>query len=140
MLRRGRTFGPPLFDPRVLEVPRSDTSTQILASLADDGEARGTHFFCVNASIKSQFEFVQHTWCNNPNFGGLNDNKDPLVGDNNRTDQPSNHMTVPRRPLRLRTAALPRFVTVKGGAYLFMPSLTALRFLATFSGNGPADV
>jgi hypothetical protein len=31
---------------------------------------------------------------------------------------------------RTRTAALPRFVTVKAGAYLFMPSLTALRFLA----------
>ena len=133
MLRRGRTFGPALFDPRLLEDPKSDASTRVLASLEDDGQARGTHFFCVNASIKSQFEFVQHTWCNNPNFGGLNDNKDPLVGDNNRTDEPSNHMTIPRRPLRERTAALPRFVTVKGGAYLFMPSLTALRFLAAFT-------
>jgi hypothetical protein len=135
MLRRGRTFGPPLLDPRILEDPKSDASTQVLANLADDGKARGTHFFCVNASIKSQFEFMQHTWCNNPNFGGLNDNKDPLVGDNNRTDQPSNHMTIPRRPLRLRTAALPRLVTVKGGAYLFMPSVTALRFLAAFTSS-----
>jgi hypothetical protein len=135
MLRRGRTFGPPLFDPRVLKNPGSDASTGILARLADDGAARGTHFFCVNASIKSQFEFVQHTWCNNPSFGGLNDNKDPLVGDNNRTDAPSNHMTIPRRPLRERTAALPRFVKVKGGAYLFMPGLTALRFLAAFTAS-----
>jgi len=133
MLRRGRSFGPPLFDPRILEHPESEASTRVLVGLEDYGEARGTHFFCVNASIKSQFEFVQHTWCNNPSFGGLNDNKDPLVGDNNRADQPSNHMTIPRRPLRERTAALPRFVTVRGGAYLFMPSLTALRFLAAFT-------
>ena len=92
--------------------------------------ARGIHFFCVNASIRSQFEFVQQTWCNNPRFGGLNDNKDPISGDNNRKDEPSSHMTIPAQPLRLRTAALPRFVTVKAGAYLFMPSLRALQFLA----------
>ena len=39
-------------------------------------------------------------------------------------------MTIPRQPFRVRTAALPRFVHVKAGAYLFMPSITALRFLA----------
>ena len=44
-------------------------------------------------------------------------------------------MTVPQRPFRLRTSALPRFVTVRAGAYLFMPSLTALRFLSCVSGQ-----
>jgi hypothetical protein len=44
----------------------------------DDGHARGIHFFCVNASIRSQFEFVQQTWCNNRRVGGLNDNKDSI--------------------------------------------------------------
>jgi hypothetical protein len=39
-------------------------------------------------------------------------------------------MTIPAQPLRLRTAALPRFVTVKAGAYLFMPSMRALQYLA----------
>ena len=48
-------------------------------------------------------------------------------------------MTIPAQPLRLRTAALPRFVTVKAGAYLFMPSLRALRFLSTFALRGPAE-
>ena len=98
-------------------------------ALADDGRARGIHFFCINASIRSQFEFVQQTWCNNPRFGGLHDNKDPITGDNDRTDQPSSHMTIPGRQ---RTGPLPRFVTVRAGAYLFMPSITALRFLAAF--------
>lgn len=91
---------------------------------------RGIHFFCVNASIKTQFEFVQQTWCNNPRFAGLNDNKDPILGDNARTDQTPSYMTIPRRPFPVRTTALPRFVTVRAGAYLFMPSLRALRFLA----------
>jgi Dyp-type peroxidase family len=132
LLRRARVFGPPMFDPRVLADAAAEACGTALFAMADDGRARGIHFFCVNASIRSQFEFVQQTWCNNPRFGGLNDNKDPIAGDNNRTGEPSSHMSIPGQPLRQRTAALPRFVTVKGGAYLFMPSLNALRFLAQF--------
>jgi Dyp-type peroxidase family len=107
LLRRARVFG---------------------SALAD--APRGIHFFCVNASIKTQFEFVQQTWCNNPHFAGLNDNKDPIIGDNARVDQTPSRMTIPLRPFPVRTTALPRFVKVRAGAYLFMPSLTALRFLA----------
>lgn len=130
LLRRARAFGPALFDAAVLTDPGKLAGRRVLLELADDGNARGTHFFCVNANIRRQFEFVQQTWCNNPRFGSLNDNKDPISGDNARTDQPSSHMTIPRRPFRVRTAALPRFVKVRAGAYLFMPSLAALRFLA----------
>jgi Dyp-type peroxidase family len=135
LLRRARAFGPALFDPSMLSDPANMDSRKALLELADDGLARGIHFFCINANIRSQFEFVQQTWCNNPRFGGLNDNKDPILGDNARTDQTSSHMIIPRRPVRVRTAALPRFVKVRGGAYLFMPSLTALRFLAASSAG-----
>ncbi len=131
LLRRARVFGPVLFDPTVLGDPMSAACRAALDALTDDGQARGIHFFCVNASIRSQFEFVQQTWCNNPRFGGLNDNKDPITGDNDRADQPPSHMTIPGRPLRQRTGPLPRFVTVKAGAYLFMPGISALRFLAS---------
>ena len=69
-------------------IRRCSTCTSVAgrrAALARDRRrrrsARGIHFFCVNASIRSQFEFVQQTWCNNPRFGGLNDNKDPIIGD-----------------------------------------------------------
>jgi Dyp-type peroxidase family len=135
LLRRGRAFGPALFDPAILTEPTNIGARTALLDLADDGQARGVHFVCVNANIRRQFEFVQQTWCNNPRFGALNDNKDPITGDNARTNQPSSHMTIPRRPFRVRTAALPRFVKVRAGAYLFMPSLTALRFLTAFRGN-----
>lgn len=136
LLRRARVFGRPLFDPTILANPTSE-ARDVLLTLADDGHPRGIHFFCVNVSIRSQFEFVQQTWCNNPRFGGLNDNKDPITGDNNRTDQPSSRMTIPGEPLR-RTRPLPRFVTVRGGAYLFMPSMTALRFLASTNSSSLA--
>jgi Dyp-type peroxidase family len=130
LLRRGRVFGPPLLDAAALQ--DSEAAASVLLNLADDGVARGVHFFCVNASIKSQFEFVQQTWCNNPRFGGLTVNKDPIAADNARSGAPATHMEIPHRPVAYRTAALPRFVTVKAGAYLFMPSITALRFLSAF--------
>ena len=43
-------------------------------------------------------------------------------------------MTIPTREGDDRTAALPRFVTVRAGAYFFMPSLRALRFLSRVDG------
>jgi deferrochelatase/peroxidase EfeB len=130
LLRRARVFGPALFDPTVLADPTSAACRAAIVALVDDGRVRGIHFFCVNASIRSQFEFVQQTWCNNPRFGGLNDNKDPIIGANDRVGEPSSHMTIPGESRQWRTAPLPRFVTVRGGAYLFMPSMRALRFLA----------
>lgn len=129
LLRRGRAYGPPLFDPRVLQNTRSTDLFTMLANLQDDGQARGVHFFCVNASLKSQFEFVQQAWCNNPRFGGLNDNVDPLTSTPSPADSPS-RMTIPRNDGALRTNPMPHFVTVRAGAYMFLPSLTALRFLA----------
>ena len=44
-----------------------------------DPSERGIHFICLNANIAWQFEFVQHTWLNNPKFAGLYDDTDPLV-------------------------------------------------------------
>jgi Dyp-type peroxidase family len=128
LLRRGRAYGTPLFEPRLLQHGSSADVFNALANLEDDGQPRGVHFFCVNASLKSQFEFVQQAWCNNPRFGGLKDNVDPLTSSPCPEDSPS-RMTIPQDDGALRTNPLPRFVTVKGGAYLFLPSLTALRFL-----------
>jgi Dyp-type peroxidase family len=130
LLRRGRAFGPPLFDPGLLQNQAGRAARDALLDMRDDGHARGVHFFCVNASIRSQFEFVQQTWCNNPRLSGLQDNKDPITGDQGGNGQPESRMTIPRSSGDHVTAALPRFVTVAAGAYLFMPSLTALRFLA----------
>jgi Dyp-type peroxidase family len=111
ILRRGRSYGHRLANPRV-----------------DDGAERGLHFICLNSDIERQFEFVQQTWINNPVFGGLNGEVDPLVGYVDRGDA---IMTVPADPLRTRVHNIRRFVTVKGGAYFFLPSIRALRYLAS---------
>lgn len=133
LLRRGRLFGPPLFDPTVLDQPNEEAARRAIVNLMDDGQARGIHFLCVNANIKRQFEFVQQAWVNNPRFNGVTANADPIGGDNDPAAETPSSMHVPMRPAALRSAPLPRFVTVRGGAYFFLPSLTALRYLATMA-------
>ncbi len=117
ILRRGASYGPPL--------PENQSQ--------DDGQPRGLLFLCINTDIKRQFEFLQQTWIDNRKFGGLYDDRDPLIGDNLElgTDDPyPRNLTIPRLPVRLRVKDLPRFVTVKGGGYFFLPGIAALRFLA----------
>lgn len=122
LLRRGRTFGEPL--AASLE-PEDFLST-------DGSGERGLYFICLNANISRQFEFVQHTWANNPKFAGLYEDTDPLTG--NRRPQGArtgDTFTVPEDPVRRRITGLPSFVEVRGGAYFFLPGINALRYLAT---------
>lgn len=107
IIRRGRERGP--------------NGTPGAAEPAD----RGLHFVCLNANLARQFEFIQGTWCNNPKFAGLYEDRDPLV-----TTEPDQTFRVPGRPVRTRYTGIPSFVRVVGGAYFFLPGVRALRFLA----------
>jgi len=116
LLRRGRSYGPAIDAPwRVA---------------SDDGVERGLFFICLNSNIRRQFEFVQQTWVNNPKFGGLYQERDPLIGDN---DGAASDFTIPGEPTRQRLEGLPRFVDVRGGEYFFLPSVRALRFLSSLN-------
>jgi len=102
----------------------------------DDGQERGLHFICLVANIARQFEFVQASWVNNPQFETLHDDVDPLIGrrgrfaaGNGRTSATAN-FTIPGHPARTRIRGLPDFATVRGGAYFFMPGVSGLRYLA----------
>ncbi|HEV2764428.1 MAG TPA: Dyp-type peroxidase [Pyrinomonadaceae bacterium] len=110
ILRRGRSYGHRAADPRV-----------------EDGVERGLFFICLNSDIERQFEFVQQTWINNPVFGGLSGEVDPVVGHLVKGDE---IFTEQGNPLRRRVHNLRRFVIVKGGAYFFLPGIRALRYLA----------
>jgi Dyp-type peroxidase family len=92
------------------------------------GEIReqGLLFIALNAALVRQFEFIQQSWLNNPKFNGLYDEQDPLSSAGARDRM----MTIQARPVRERLHGLPRFVTVRGGAYFFLPSLRALKFLS----------
>jgi Dyp-type peroxidase family len=92
---------------------------------AEDGE-QGLQFVALNANLGRQFEFVQHSWLNDPKFAGLRTDLDPLVTP--RT--PDGVFTIPGEPFRTRVSGLPEFVTTLGGAYFFLPGRRALRYLA----------
>jgi Dyp-type peroxidase family len=101
---------------------------------------RGSVFIALNASISRQFEFLQRFWINNGEFLRLDRNeRDPVIG-GNRDERDLNkengsHPETPRKftmPGKRFPVAfdLPDFVTVRGGDYFFVPSLTALNGLA----------
>jgi Dyp-type peroxidase family len=107
ILRRGMPYGPALPD-----------------GAADDGEARGLLFICLQASIARQFEIVQSQWCNDGNAFGLGREADPLTGPAGgevrhiiEGDPP--HVVSPLRS----------YVECRGGEYLVVPAISALRAL-----------
>jgi Dyp-type peroxidase family len=118
ILRRGRAYGPPV-DPAELLNTNETTA---------EDQNRGLHFLCFNANISRQFEFIQHTWINNPHFDGLYDDADPIVGAHYLA---GSTFTIQAKPVRKRLTSLPRFVSVVGGAYFFMPGISAIRYLAS---------
>lgn len=127
ILRRAVSFGGPTgldteHDFDVYALDRGELPEAFPAHVPD----RGIHFIGINADLRRQFELIQQNWCNNPAFNALLANKDPMVGDTSG----KGNMTVPHGPLRKRMLEVPRFVTTRGGGYFFLPSITALRFLA----------
>lgn len=104
---------------------------------SDDGIKRGLLFRCFNASILDQFELVQGEWINGANEShGLSSDRDPLVGSreglvSELDPDLSSSFTIPLADGSCPTRyGLPNFVTVRGGAYFFVPSLNALAALS----------
>ena len=92
----------------------------------------GLHFICLNANISRQFEFIQNAWLMSAKFDGMSGEADPLLG--NREPMPAGHstdgFTMPQpNGMSRRIDGMPQFITVRGGAYFFLPGLRALRYL-----------
>jgi Dyp-type peroxidase family len=109
IIRRGMPYGEPLPE-----------------GAPDDGAERGLVFACFNASIARQFEVVQG-WCVDGNVFGLGPGDHDLfagAGDGSGRfllpGTPPARVPGPGRPL----------VAVRGGEYLFVPSLRGLRSIA----------
>jgi Dyp-type peroxidase family len=109
MIRRGMPYGPPLPDGEV----------------DDDGVDRGLVFVSFQASIARQFEGVQGPWLRDGNIFGLGHDGDYLLGNPDGAGK----MTIQgSRPFFL--APQQNFVTTRGGEYLFVPGIAALRAIA----------
>jgi deferrochelatase/peroxidase EfeB len=121
LLRRGREYGPGL------------SPADARAAAPPNDPERGLRFVALCANILRQYEFLQNAWMRNTKFDGMTGESDPIVGD--RTPIPgcpaTDAFTVPRAgSVRTRIAGVPQFVTVRGGAYFFLPGLRALRYFA----------
>jgi Dyp-type peroxidase family len=115
IIRRGTAYGAP-YDPNA-------------TSEHDDEVARGVFFFFLSARAMETIEFLQKEWINNGNFMGLGEERDPTIG----LHEEPGIFTIPKDPVRQRVHGMETFNVVRGGEYLFMPSLSALMWLAELS-------
>jgi deferrochelatase/peroxidase EfeB len=116
LIRRGMPYGP-VYDP-----------TQPY-----DGIERGLLGYFINSNIENQYEFVLNQWVNESDFAGAvrlhPKSKDPLIG----TQDPAESIFVIPRPNGappIRITGLSSFITTQAAAYCFLPSITAIKFIA----------
>lgn len=111
VVRRGMVYGPPF-------VPG-----------CHDTAERGLLGSFIGASLGAQFEAIMYDWLNlglqHPDLTGSND---PLIGAN--APETSWFDLRLRNGAAIRLRGFPRFVTVRGGVYAFLPSLPAIGYLA----------
>jgi len=112
VIRRSTTYGAP-YDPNAI-------------SEQDDASARGIYFLFISAKAMGTLEFLQQQWINDGAFMDLGNERDPLVG----LQEERNTFTIPKEPVRRRIHNIETFNVLRGGEYLFMPGLSALRWLA----------
>jgi hypothetical protein len=74
----------------------------------------------------SALEFLKSSWLDDGGFVGLGDEQDPIAG----ASDGQGVYTIPAHPLRRRLHGLERFTVTRGGEYAFLPSMTAIRWLA----------
>jgi deferrochelatase/peroxidase EfeB len=123
LVRRGREYGPLL------------TQAQRIGPAQPDESPSGLHFICLNANIGRQFEFVQGAWIQSTSFDGLRDENDPIIGNRETISGcPAARFSLPvEGSIRQQIHDIPRFTTVRGGAYFFLPGIRALRYIARTS-------
>jgi deferrochelatase/peroxidase EfeB len=119
LIRRGMPYGP-VYDP-----------TQPY-----DGVERGLLGYFINSNIENQYEFVLSQWVNDSEFAGAvrlpPKSKDPLIG----TQDPAESIFVipqAKGAPPIRIAGLSSFITTQAAAYCFLPSITAIQFIAALA-------
>ena len=117
MARRGITYGVRMQHPETRE----------FIDLPNDGV--GLLFMSYQASIEKQFQFMQTQWANNPGFPTAGVGIDPVIGQLSGRGAAAPQTWLPAygaltNPTRVRFSG---FVALKGGEYLFAPSINGLK-------------
>jgi Dyp-type peroxidase family len=101
-----------------------------------EGDVKGLVFVCFNASIDRQFELIQGGWLMGGDALDLGSEEDCLLG----RGGPGAMVTIPgdaQSPARFLERGAEQFVIPRGGYYLFLPGLTALKRMAEGPSSGP---
>jgi len=96
----------------------------------DDEVPRGAYFLFISAKAMTTIEFLQQEWVNDGNFIGFDSERDPIIG----LQEEGAIFTIPKQPVRRRIHGIETFNMLRGGEYMFMPSLSALKWLAHLQG------
>jgi deferrochelatase/peroxidase EfeB len=116
VIRRGMPYGP-TYDP-----------TQPY-----DRIERGLLGYFINSSIENQYEFVLQHWVNDGEFAGAvrlpPKSKDPMIG---AQDTAESIFVIPQAngAPPIKVTGFSTFIKTKGAAYCFLPSITAVKFIA----------
>jgi deferrochelatase/peroxidase EfeB len=111
IIRRSTAYGAP-YDPNAF-------------SDSDDEVPRGLFFLFISAKAMATMEFLQREWINGGNFTGLGEERDPIVS----LQEEGGTFTIPKAQVRRRIHGIQTFNVLRGGEYMFMPSLSALKWL-----------
>ena len=117
LIRRGMPYGP-----------------KYVPGTPDDGVERGLLGYIINASIENQFEFVMREWLNGYEFVGstrLNPKaKDVMTSRISDPTESVFEIPQPNGAPSLQITGFSSFATTRASAYCFLPSITALKFIA----------
>jgi len=131
MPRRGIPFEDVKREFHPAELPESGSLAEFNAKVAPllPTGGVGLLFMAYNSAIAKQFKFTQQTWANNPGFPlpgtqGI----DPVIGQgpSNPTDQKIRKVWDDAASPLLNNVEFKGFVKMKGGEYMYSPSLTFL--------------
>jgi deferrochelatase/peroxidase EfeB len=118
LIRRGLPYGP-TYDP----------------TKPYDGIERGMLFYFINANIENQYEFVLRRWVNDGEFAGAvrlaPKSKDPLIGTHDATESTFLMPQADGEPIEV--AGFSSFITTRAAAYVFLPSINAMRLIASLN-------
>ncbi|MDW3191190.1 MAG: hypothetical protein R8G66_02460 [Cytophagales bacterium] len=100
-----------------------------IATMESNEGEHGTIIMTIVANIKRQFEFVVQQWLNYGNDFKLANDKDPITGNQ---DEDGGRLIIEgdEKQLPKYLAGIPRFIETRGGVYLFIPSLTAIKYIS----------
>jgi Dyp-type peroxidase family len=114
--RRGITYGDPT-------PPGED-----LDALPETGV--GLLFQCCQADLAKQFEFVQQSFADNEGFSQPGTGRDPVIGQSATASFPDLKFPNPWGSPGRTPFSFHSFVTMKGGEYFFVPSISFLKGLS----------